>query len=149
MLTEFLSRMRGWSLAFSYFALFTVYPVQAQIVLDREPPGPSSRKTGLVITEIMYNPRPVPGQATNITLEFIELFNSNPWSEDISGYTITGAVSYVFAPATVLSAGAYLAVCRVPDLIRTNYAITNVTGPWDGAATNRLPVDGGTVQLRN
>src|SRR3954471_20423132 len=145
MLTEFVSLFRGWSLASALLALLAIHPLQAQIALDREPPGPSSRKTGLVITEIMYNPRPVPGQATNITSEFIELFNSNPWSEDISGYSLTGAVSYVFAPGTVLSAGTYLAICRVPDLIRTNYAITNVAGPWDGASTNRLPVDGGTI----
>src|SRR5881296_2618001 len=84
----------------------------AQFSLDREPPGPSSRKTGLVITEIMYNPRPVPGQSTNITFEFVELFNSNPWAEDVSGYSITGAVHYAFASGTVLPPGGYLAICR-------------------------------------
>lgn len=124
-------------------------PLRAQYVPNREPVGPSSRKTGLVITEIMYNPRPVPGQTTNHTHEFIEIFNSKPWQEDISGFSITGTVSYTFPSNTVLGAGAYLVVARVPGLIVTNYAVTNVVGPWVGANTNRLSTEEGTVQLRN
>ena len=58
--------------------LFSVV-ADAQISLDREPPGPSSRRTGLAITDIMYNPPPIHGLATNLTNEFIELFNSKPW----------------------------------------------------------------------
>src|SRR6185295_12506277 len=92
----------------SLCALLAPYSAQAQFSLDREPPGPSSRKTGLVITEIMYNPRAVPGQPTNNTLEFVELFNSKPWAEDISGFAIGGSVHYVFASNTILRAGAYL-----------------------------------------
>jgi len=123
--------------------------VRAQFTLDREPPGPSSRKTGLVITEIMYNPRPVPGVATNLTHEFIELFNSKPWDEDISGFAIDGTVRYVFPTNTILRAGAYLAVARVPEMIRTNFGVTNVFGPWDGAEMNRLSTETGLVRLRN
>ena len=130
-------------------ALLTGGTAQAQLSLDREPPGPSSRKTGLVITEIMYNPRPVPGQTTNNTHEFIELFNSKPWDEDISGFYIDGLVRYVFPSNTILHANAYLVVARVPGLIVTNYGITNVVGPWDGATTNRLSPDAGQVRLRN
>jgi hypothetical protein len=58
-------------------------------------------------------------------------------------------VRYVFPSNTVLRAGAYLVVARVPDMIRTNYGVTNVFGPWIGAATNRLSTEQGTVQLRN
>jgi hypothetical protein len=123
--------------------------VPAQFTLDREPPGPSSRKTGLVITEIMYNPRAVPGLATNLTHEFIELYNSKPWAEDISGFAITGLVHYVFPPGTILSPSGYLVVARVPEMLQTNYGITNVVGPWDGATTNRLSTDGGQVRLLN
>lgn len=131
-------------------ALFLWYaPALAQFTLDREPPGPSSRKTGLVITEIMYNPRAVPGLATNLTHEFIELYNSKPWNEDISGFAITGLVHYVFPPGTILSPSGYLVVARVPEMLQTNYGITNVLGPWDGAATNRLSTEGGQVRLLN
>ena len=125
-------------------------PADAQFTLDREPPGPSSRKTGLVITEIMYNPRAVPGVAnTNLTHEFIELFNSKPWDEDLSGFAIAGVVHYAFAPGTILAAGGYLVVARVPGMIQTNYGITNVVGPWDGATTNRLSPDAGLIRLLN
>ena len=121
----------------------------AQYSPDREPSGPSSRKTGLAITEIMYNPRAVPGQSTNVTLEFIEVFNSKPWAEDISGFSINGLVRYVFPSNSVLAAGGYIVVARYPGLVFTNYGITNVVGPWIGATTNRLSTERGLVQLRN
>ncbi len=121
----------------------------AQYSADREPIGPSSRTSGLVISEIMYNPRPLPGLATNLTHEFIELYNSKPWDEDIGGFSITGDVTYAFPTGTVLRAGSYLVVARVPGLIVTNYAVTNVYGPWNGASTNRLSTERGVVQLRN
>jgi len=123
--------------------------LQSQIVRDLEPPGPSSRRTGLVITEIMYNPRAIPGLPTNQTHEFIELYNSKPWDEDLSGYFIDGVVRYAFATGTVLHAHSYLIVARWPEIVMTNYGITNVLGPWDGATTNRLSPDGGTIRLRN
>ena len=131
-------------------SLLTLCPtVRAQFTLDREPAGPSSRKTGLVITEIMYNPRPVPGLETNLTLEFVEVFNSKPWAEDIGGFSIEGTVHFEFPSGAILPAGGYLVVARVPGLIQTNYNITNVFGPWDGATTNRLSTERGLVQLRN
>src|SRR5437763_17181726 len=66
------SRIYVWC----WLALLAGASAQAQFTLDREPVGPSSRKTPLVITEIMYNPRAVPGLDTNTTLEFIEVYNS-------------------------------------------------------------------------
>jgi hypothetical protein len=43
--------------------------------LAAEPLGPSSRRTGLVISEIMYHPA---ARADGKNLEFIEIFNSEP-----------------------------------------------------------------------
>jgi hypothetical protein len=134
-----------------------LYPLQAQFTLDREPMGPSTRKTGLVITEIFYNPRLLPGLATNQTVEFIELYNSKPWAEDIGGYTIRsiaesaadGTSVYTFATNTVLAPNAFLVVARVPDLVKGQYNISNVVGPWIGAETNRLSRERGVVQLLN
>ena len=140
--------VRGcWSVC--VLLLLTSSSLWAQFSTDREPLGPSSRKTGLVLTEIMYNPRPVPGLSTNLTHEFIEVFNSKPWDEDIGGFSIGGEVSYLFPTGTVLRAKSYLVVARVPGLIETNYGATNVLGPWDGAETNRLSTERGVVQLRN
>ncbi|SRR6266516_6865880 len=102
--------------------------VQAQYVTDREPIGPSSRKTGLVISEIMYHPRVNPAR-TNDSTEFVEIYNSQPWEEDLSGFSIDGSVHYAIPSNTVLPAGAYLVVARQPELVQTNYGITNVFGP--------------------
>ena len=44
--------------------LLSCVSVNAQFTLDREPPGPSSRKSGFAITEIMYNPKAIPGLKT-------------------------------------------------------------------------------------
>lgn len=109
--------------------------------------GPSSRKTGLVISEIMYHPRVV--TTTNESLEFIELHNTNPWSENIGGYAITGSVAYVFPTDTVLAAGGYLVLARQPQVVSAHYGLTNVFGPWNNATTSRLPTTQGTVQLRS
>ena len=67
-----------------------------------EPLGPSSRRTGLVITEIMYHPAP----RTDLRkLEFVELYNSNPTIEDISGFRISGDVDYTFPAGTIIPGG--------------------------------------------
>jgi hypothetical protein len=108
-----------------------------------EPPGPSSRKTGLVISEIMYHPPDIPG-ITN-SLEYIEIFNSNPYFEDVSGYRLSGDIDYVFPPGTIIKGGDFLVVARVPDLIWSFYEIDRVLGPF----TNNLPNSGGQIRLRN
>ena len=54
-----------------------------------EPLGPSSRRTGLVISEIMYHPLPRPDGKN---LEFIELYNSEAIPADLSGYRLSGDV---------------------------------------------------------
>lgn len=131
----------------SLLVLLNAWFAFAQVSFKREPLGPSTRKTGLVISEIMYNSRVI--TTTNESLEFIELHNSNPWAENISGYAITGSVSYVFAPDTILPSGGFLVVARQPEYVTNHYGITNVLGPWNNAGTSRLPTTQGTVQLRN
>src|SRR5438045_8144251 len=82
-------------------------------------------------------------------LECIEVFYPQPLEENIGGFAIDVSVHYTFPSNTVLAATNYLVVARVPDLVQSNYGITNVVGPWDGASTNRLPTDQGIVRLRN
>jgi hypothetical protein len=52
---------------------------------DLEPLGPSSRRTGLVLSEIMYHPKE---RADGKVLEYVELFNTQPFAEDISQYRL-------------------------------------------------------------
>src|SRR5258706_269580 len=104
-----------------------------------EPPGPSSRKTGLAITEIMYKPAP---RTDGRNLEFIEIYNSNPYFEDISGYHISGDINYTFPANTILRRGAYLVIAKIPGDIQAIYAVSAVAGPY-----SRSLNASGTVQL--
>jgi hypothetical protein len=115
------------------------------VSLRTEPLGPSSRKTGLVISEIMYHPRDVFIGTNKAELEFVELFNSNPFYEDISGYRLSSDIDFTFPSGTVIQGGSFLVVARVPADAQTVYGITGVLGPF----TNNLPNDRGRISLRN
>lgn len=108
-----------------------------------EPLGQSSRKTSLVISEIMYHPANVAG-LTN-SLEFVELFNTLGTPEDLSGYRLDGDVHFTFPEGTFLPGGSFLVVARSPVDLQSQAGITGVLGPFTG----NLPNDSGTVQLRS
>jgi hypothetical protein len=100
----------------------------------REPLGPSSRKTGLAITEIMYHPKP---REDGRNLEFIELMNTLPWFEDISGYSISGDVGYTIPTGTVLPAGGTLVIAASPADLKAVYSpAATVLGPYTNALSN-------------
>src|SRR5688500_16274399 len=50
--------------------------------LPFEPIGPSSRKTGMIISEIMYHPR------HSNSLEFVEVYNADLIEQDLSDFRI-------------------------------------------------------------
>jgi len=110
-----------------------------------EPLGASSRKTGLIISEIMYHPRDVFFGTNKAELEFVELYNSNPYYEDISGYRLSGDIAYTFPPGTILQGGSFAVVARVPADMEATYSLADVLGPF----TNNLPNDRGQIRLRN
>ncbi len=104
-----------------------------------EPLGPSSRRTPIAISEIMYKP------ATRADLrnaEFIELYNSNPWPEDISGYRLSGDVNFKFPPGTSIGSLGFVVVAAVPDDVQSIYGLTNVFGPYANSLKS-----GGTIRL--
>ncbi len=105
--------------------------VVGMVVNSHEVLGPSARTTPVVISEVMYKPAP---RLDGKNLEYIELYNSNPWYQDISGYKLVCAdVSYTFPAHTTLGGGAYLAVAAAPGDITSVYGITNVVGPYTGS----------------
>ncbi len=106
-----------------------------------EPPGPASRRTGLVISEIMYNPT---NRADGRNGEFIELYNSNPYIEDISGWRMSGEVDFTFPGGTVIPGNGYLLVAPSPGDVEAIYGVTGVLGGF----TNRLSNSGGALHLR-
>jgi hypothetical protein len=107
--------------------------------LSIEPPGPSRRTGPLAITEIMHSPAP---PATNET-EFVEIYNSNPFPEELSGYRLTGEINYTFAEGSSIAGNAYLIVAKDPAVFQSVYGISAL-GPF----TNALASDG-TLRLRN
>jgi hypothetical protein len=117
--------------------------------LDVEPPGPSSRLTPFAFTEIMYNPFPSTN-ASGQPLEFVELYNSNPFFEDISGYRLSGDIDFTFPPNTVLQGGAYLVVARDLAAVKSHYGLSDFNGYTGviGSYSNSLPGTG-TLRLRN
>ena len=109
--------------------------VLATIVNPHEPLGPSSRKTGMVFSEIMWKPAP---RADGNNVEFLELYNSNPWFQDISGYQVTCAdMSYTFPADTLIPGGAFFVLAASPQGIQNVYGLTtNVFGPYAGSLKN-------------
>jgi len=96
-----------------------------------EPPGPSSRKTPLAITEIMYKPAP---RTDGQNLEFIELHNSNPWFHDISKHRLKGeSLDYTFPAGTIIPGGGYVLVAAAPADMQEVYGTATVLGPYDGS----------------
>ncbi len=106
-----------------------------------EPAGPSSRRTGLAFSEIMYHPT---NRTDGRNAEFVELYNSNPFAEDLSGYRLTGAIDFTFAEGTRIPAQGYLVIAPVPADVAAIYGISGVLG----GSTNNLPNDSGTIRLR-
>ncbi len=107
-----------------------------------EPPGPSSRHGPVVLSEIMVHPAP---RADGRNLEFIELYNSNPYFEDIGGWRIAGQVDFTFPRGTLLPAQSSLVVAAEPADVSAVYGITGVAGPYAG----RLANSAGTLRLLN
>jgi hypothetical protein len=106
--------------------------------LNIEPLGQCSRRTSLVISEIMYHP-------TNSNLEFVELFNSRGEPQDLSGYQLAGSISYMFPAGTQIDGGGFVVVAKSPIDFQNTYGLTAVLGPY----TNNLPNSKGSVQLIN
>ncbi len=93
--------------------------------------GPSSRKSPIVFSEIMYKPA---ARTDGKNLEYLELYNSNPWFQDISGYEIICAdINYTFPSNTIIPGGGYLVIAAAPSDIESVYGITNVMGPYTGS----------------
>jgi hypothetical protein len=109
------------------------------VVNPHDTMGPSSRKTPIVFSEIMYKPAP---RTDGKNLEFVEIYNSNPWFQDISGYQITCAdMNYTFPANTKIPGGGYLVVAAVPADIQSVYGVMNVMGPYSGSLKKTETLD--------
>ena len=96
-----------------------------------EPLGPSSRKTPIVISEIMWKPAV---RTNGKNLEFLEIYNSNPWFQNIGGYKLICAdMNYTFPPNTIIASNSFIVIAPVPADLASVYGLTNVMGPYTGS----------------
>lgn len=93
----------------------------------------------VVINEFHYKP----GEKT-VLEEFIELHNPSDQSVDLSGWTLSDAVSYTFPGGTVVGPGEYVVVAENPSVILSRYGVAAL-GPWDG----KLNSKGERIDLRD
>ncbi|MBN2181745.1 MAG: lamin tail domain-containing protein [Sedimentisphaerales bacterium] len=104
--------------------------------------NPSSRRSPLIISEIMYHPS---DRSDDKDLEFVELFNTEPVDWDISGFRLEGQVDYTFEEGSILPGRSFLVVAAEPASIENEYGLTDVYGPYEGKLNN----GGGTLRLIN
>ncbi len=116
----------------------------ALLTLPREPIGPSSHRQGVLISEVMYHPT---NRLDGRNLQFIEVYNSQPWFEDIGGWRVSGSADFTFPSNAVMAANSYLAVAASPADFRAVYSFTNVFGPF--ANPTNLQSTPGTLVLQN
>jgi hypothetical protein len=103
---------------------------------------PSSRRSPLIISEIMYHPRE---RTDGKNLEFVELFNTEPVAWDLSGFRLEGEIDYTFPSGTILPGRSFAVVATEPASQETEYGLTGVYGPYQGSLSN----GGGTLRLLN
>jgi len=104
--------------------------------------NPSSRRSGLIISEIMYHPL---DRTDSKDLEFVELFNTEPVDWDISGFRLEGQIDYTFDAGTILPGRSFAVVAAEPISLESEYGLTGIYGPYEGKLSN----SGGALRLIN
>jgi hypothetical protein len=93
----------------------------------------------VVVNEIMYHP------AAGAP-EWIELYNQMAIDIDMSGWSLEGAVEYLFTDGTLIRAGSYLVVASQPEVLWAQASpSTQILGPFAGKLDN----GGETIRLVN
>jgi len=110
----------------------------------RETPGPSSRLSPFVFSEIMYRPR---ARSDGRNTEFIEIHNADLIDQDLTDHRISGAIDFPFPAGFILPAGGFAVIARNPADLIAVYGLSGVLGPFEG--TNNLPNTSGLLRLRN
>lgn len=110
--------------------------------IDAEPLGPSNRRTGLIISEIMYHPA---ASADTNELEFVELYNAESIFIDLTGWRISGGIEYEFPEGFRLEAGEFAVVAADPAALERASGLAGVLGPYTGRLNNA----GDVIQVLN
>lgn len=117
-----------------------VIEASADEVVPTEETESASENTGLIapeITELLPNPA---GTGTDVTDEFVELYNPNNTPYDLSGYTmqtgLTTKHSYVFPEGTVLGALSFVSF----NAAQTGLSMSNTSGQATLLAPDRTVI---------
>ncbi len=68
--------------------------------------------------------------------QWVELKNTGASPVDLSGWSLSEAVSYTFPSGTTLNAGALLVVARDSAALLAKYPGRSITGPWSGSLSD-------------
>ncbi len=94
----------------------------------------------VVFNEIMYHPA-----SENIREEYLELYNTNSLPVNLTGWRISGGITFLF-PKVTIPGGGYLVIAADPAAFGLKYpAVTNLVGGWRGKLSHR----GDHLVLRN
>ena len=139
---------------FAGFAAPTVSPINVALApgsIEDEDSNPFAGDTwiysfdppDIVINELHYNP-----DGADDLEEFIELYNAEPDSVDISDWSLTefSAQGYTFPPSTFLAAGDYIVVARYPAALQS---ATGFLTPHQWDPDDKLANDGEAVALQD
>ncbi len=95
----------------------------------------------IVINEIQYHP-----SDDNLGGEYLEIFNNDEQTVNLTGWSFTQGISFDFPQDTTIEAGAFLIIARDPFAFTDFHGIENgVLGPYEG----RLRNDAETIVLRD
>jgi len=103
-------------------------------------PNDIDPESPVVINEIMYHP-----PANDTGGEFVEIFNRSTLPIDIGGWSFTRGVTFTFDDNVELPGFGFLVIAANPRGMETEYGISGVFGPWEGALRN----DAETLLLRD
>ncbi len=106
-------------------------------VQETDPTGDSI----VTFNEIMYNP----AGSTDEQLEWVELHNQMAIDMDLTGWRLSGGMSFAFPAGTVIPGGGYLVIAADPVALQEAIGFAGALGPFEG----RLDNGGEEIELRN
>lgn len=91
--------------------------------------------SGLLITEIMYNP-PAIGDVDGDEYEFVELKNAGGSDIDLSGVSFSNGISFTFPLGTHLGSGQFAVLVSNQETFTNKYPGVTVSGVYTGKLSN-------------
>ena len=112
----------------------------AWLVSNLPTPGASNSfavHTEVVINEIMYSHKDFPATSSNSLPqsnpeEWLELYNRSSNSVDLTGWTLSGGISYSFSAGKTIAPGGYLVVARDVTTLHSTYPVIDIVGNYSG-----------------